>query len=78
MASPLRILLAAVAAAVLILVLIRTAIVPRYAIAGIAVLLWGGIRWWSARSATEVKARRRQEIEKLKRTPVLKIEEKGD
>lgn len=75
MASPLRILLAAIAAAVLILVLIRTAIVPRYAIAGITVMLWGGIRWWSAKSAAEVKSRHNEEIEKLKRTPVLKIEE---
>jgi hypothetical protein len=75
MASPFRILLAAVAAAVLVFVLFKTAIMPRYAVAGIAIGLWAAIRWWSTKSAAEVKARHQQELEKLKHTPVLKIDE---
>jgi len=75
MASPLRILLAVIAAAVLIFVLAKTAIMPRYAIAALALILWGGIRWWSTKSAAAVKARHQQEMEKLKQTPVLKIDQ---
>lgn len=75
MASPLRILAAAIAAAALVIVLLKTAIVPRYAVALIAVALWGSIRWWAQRSARETRARHKEELEMLRRTRVLKIDE---
>ncbi|HVO96463.1 MAG TPA: hypothetical protein VMT15_00260 [Bryobacteraceae bacterium] len=75
MASPLRILAAAIAAAVLVIILLKTGIVPRYAVALIAVALWGSIRWWAQLSARETRARHKEELEKLRQTPVLKIDD---
>jgi len=72
MASPLRILAAAIAAAVLVIILLKTGIVPRYAVALIAVALWG---WWAQLSARETRARHKEELEKLRQTPVLKIDD---
>lgn len=75
MVKPLWTLAAALLAFAAIVILLRTEIVPRGVIGVLAVCLWAVFRWISLRSSKADKARRQEELDRLKRTPTLHLDD---
>lgn len=75
MATPVRILIASLLAFGIVVYLFKTAAVPRYMILMIAVAFWAILRWLSLRTAKATRQRRAQELEELKKKPILHLED---
>lgn len=75
MATPRRILIAALLAFVVIVVLFKTNAVPRYVTLTLAVVFWAMFRWVSTQAAKTARMRREQELKDLRDKPVLGLDE---